>query len=290
MKQMKDQAEALRKRLYDMENPESPKTLAVVSGKGGVGKSNFSLNLGLSLSKKGHKVLLFDMDIGMGNIDILLGNSAKSTIVDFFDEKETLKEIVMEGPNQLHYIAGGTGLNRLFKLSDELLQRFIRELSSLLDDYDYVIFDMGAGASEETLNFILAVDEIVVVTTPEPTSITDAYAMIKHIHMQNKEIPFLILVNRVSDEKDGIDTFNRIQTVARRFLDCEVKPLGMIPDDKAVQQAVTKQIPFILNEQSVASKALLDITNRFETQTFKEIHSQSKISFVSKLKRFLFER
>jgi flagellar biosynthesis protein FlhG len=287
---MKDQAEALRKKLREQESSKMPKTFAVVSGKGGVGKSNFSLNFAISLSKKGHKVLLFDMDVGMGNIDILLGNSAKMTIADFFEGTKSLQEIVMEGPDQLHYIAGGTGLNRLFKMSNELHQRFLEELSSLLAMYDYVIFDMGAGASEESINFILSVDEIVVVTTPEPTSITDAYAMIKHIHMHNNEIPFLILVNRVSGEKEGYDTFNRLQTVAKRFLDCEVKPFGIIPDDKAVQQAVTKQTPFILNESSAVSKAMFKITERFEDRSFTELHSQRKRPFVSKLKRFLFER
>jgi flagellar biosynthesis protein FlhG len=290
MKPMKDQAEVLRRRLHEREHVDTPKTMAVVSGKGGVGKSNFSLNFAISLSKRGHKVLLFDMDVGMGNIDILLGNSSEFSIVDFFDEKESLKNIVMEGPNELHYIAGGTGLNRLFKLEEALMQKFTIELSDLLDDYDYVIFDMGAGVSEESLNFILSVDEIVIVTTPEPTSITDAYAMLKHIHLTNQEIPFLIVVNRVLGEKDGLATFKRLQSVTKKFLNRDVVHLGIIPDDKAIQIAVSKQTPFILNEKSSASKALLQLTERYEEQLFNEQHMTNAFHFVSKLKRFLFER
>lgn len=287
---MKDQAEVLRKKIHHKEHKHHPKSIAVVSGKGGVGKSNFSLNFAISLSTRGHKVLLFDMDVGMGNIDILLGNTASFTIVDFFEEKQTLENIVMKGPNQLHYIAGGTGLNHLLKLDDRLLNKFTEELTTLLDHYDYVIFDMGAGVTEESLHFIVSVDEIVVVTTPEPTSITDAYAMLKHVHMRDERIPFLVVVNRVLVEKDGFDTFNRLQAVAKRFLGKELSPLGMIPDDRAIQIAVSKQTPFILEKKSPASKALLQITDRYEEQSFIQLQSPNAFHFVSRLKRFLFER
>lgn len=287
---MKDQAEALRRRIQSKDAVSSPRTLAVVSGKGGVGKSNFSLNFAISLTKKGHRVLLFDMDVGMGNIDILLGNTSKFTIVDFFDERESLENIVTDGPGGLHYIAGGTGLNRLFKLDDYLLNKFTEELSLLLHNYDYVILDMGAGATEESLHFIMSVDDIVVVTTPEPTSVTDAYAMMKHIHMKNNNIPFLIVVNRVLSEKEGFETFSRLKTVAKKFLDREVKHLGVLPDDSAIRMAVKKQTPFIYDRKSPASKSLLQMTERYEEQAYKEIQQPNAFHFVSKLKRFLFER
>lgn len=287
---MKDQAESLRRRLQQKGNDHQPKTLAVVSGKGGVGKSNFSLNFAISLSTKGHKVLLFDMDLGMGNIDILLGNSSPFTIIDYFEGEVHLKDIVMEGPNQLHYIAGGTGLNHLLKLNEEQVQAFIQELASFLGDYEYVILDMGAGATEESLRFILSVDQVILLTTPEPTSITDAYAMLKHIHLLNGELPFLVVVNRVLSEKDGKNTFNRLQTVSKRFLGRELLPLGMIPDDRAIPAAVNKQTPFILNEKSAASKALVKIVDRFLEQSYVELNTPTAFHFVSKLKRFLFER
>lgn len=288
---MKDQAEQLRRKMNKLDHPTSTtKTMAVVSGKGGVGKSNFSLNFAISLISRGHKVLLFDMDIGMGNIDILLGNSARYTIVDFFEEREALNNIISEGPAGLHYIAGGTGLERLLKLEGQLIEKFTEELTNLLEAYDYVIFDMGAGATQDTLKFILSVDEIIVVTTPEPTSITDAYAMMKHIHLQSKHIPFYMVVNRVQTEKDGEETFKRLRSVSRRFLDREIKALGFIPDDQAIRKAVISQTPFIFNEKASASKALAKITDRYEEQLFKDIPKTNAFRFVSKLKRFLFER
>ncbi|WP_019152769.1 MinD/ParA family protein [Robertmurraya massiliosenegalensis] len=287
---MRDQAEALRRRLNDLTNLRETKSLAVVSGKGGVGKSNFSLNFAISLCHKGYKVLLFDMDVGMGNIDILLGKSSKFTIVDFFEKNESLKNIVSEGPENLHYIAGGTGLNRLFKIDRTMLDEFTEEFSSVLNEYDYVIFDMGAGVTEETLQFILSVDEIILVTTPEPTSITDGYAMLKHIHMQDDRVPFLVVVNRTLEKNDGLVTFNRLNSVTQKFLGRELKLLGMIPDDQSIRLAVSKQTPFILATKSLASKALMELTERYEQAKFNVMQPSNGFRFVTKLKRLLFER
>ncbi|MGG0718814.1 MinD/ParA family protein [Robertmurraya massiliosenegalensis] len=287
---MRDQAEALRRRLNDLSKLRKTKALAVVSGKGGVGKSNFSLNFAISLCHKGYKVLLFDMDVGMGNIDILLGKSSKFTIIDFFEKDQTLKSIVTEGPKNLHYIAGGTGLNRLFNLDRTMLEKFTEEFSNVLNEYDYVIFDMGAGVTEETLQFILSVDEIILVTTPEPTSITDGYAMLKHIHMQNDKVPFLVVVNRTLEENDGLATFNRLNSVTQKFLGRELKLLGMIPDDKSIRLAVANQTPFILAAKSSASKALIELTERYEQEKYNVMQPSNDFRFVTKLKRFLFER
>lgn len=287
---MRDQADALRKRISQKGSTRTSKTIAVVSGKGGVGKSNFSLNFAISLSTKGHKVLLFDMDVGMGNIDILLGNSSPFSIVDFFNEKESLQNIVVEGPNNLHYIAGGTGLNRIFKLDDELVHKFIDELTLLFDKYEYIIFDMGAGVTEDSLHFIMSVDEIITITTPEPTSITDAYAMLKHIHMRDDRLPFLVVVNRVHSEKEGLETFNRLKVVAKRFLGKELIQLGMIPDDKAIPKAVKTQRPFVLDRKNAPAKALLQMIERYQEHSFNEFQTTNAFHFVSKLKRFLFER
>ncbi|MDZ5473463.1 MinD/ParA family protein [Bacillus sp. 31A1R] len=288
---MKDQAEALRLKMKKIDSQKNTKTLAVVSGKGGVGKSNFSLNFSISLTKRGHKVLLFDMDVGMGNIDILMGKTSRYSIVDYFNGKESLRNIVSEGLDGLHYIAGGAGLSQLIKLEDHTIERFFEELEDLLFEYEYVIFDMGAGASEESLKFILSVDEIFVITTPEPTSITDAYSMMKFIHLNDQSnLPFYIVVNRVSNEKEGQEIYNRIQSVVQKFLGREAKALGMLPDDRALMQAVIKQVPFIYNGKSNAAKALSEITDLYERQQFKDAPTTKVFNFASKLKRFLFER
>jgi flagellar biosynthesis protein FlhG len=288
---MEDQAERLRRRLQQQESRITTKTIAIVSGKGGVGKSNFSLNFAISLKKKGHSVLLFDMDIGMGNIDILMGNSSSYSIADFFTNTVPLRNMITEVPGSIHYIAGGTGLSQLTKISQEAFYHFSDQLSTLLLEYEYVIFDMGAGISESSLRFILAVDEVIVITTPEPTSITDAYAAMKHITLQNKMIPFYIVVNRAQSENEGIFTFNRISKVLTHFLEKNAIFLGVLPDDQIIPQAVRKQIPFIqLNEKAPASRALSSITEKYCQGKFDQTSNPNKPNFVAKLKRFLFER
>ncbi|MFO1445926.1 MinD/ParA family protein [Bacillus sp. Bva_UNVM-123] len=293
---MKDQAEDLRLKLSMTKKASekpigSPKTVAVVSGKGGVGKSNISLSFSLSLIRKGYKVLLFDMDLGMGNLDILMGKSSEYSIVDFFDGKTSLRETIMMGPTGLKYIAGGSGLNHLVGLDDQLVEKFTNELYGLFKEYDYVIFDMGAGVTEGTLKFILAVQEIIVITTPEPTSLTDAYGMMKHIHLMDDTIPFYIVVNRIQSPKEGQQTYSRISKVMKNFLGRDSVHLGAVPDDRIIQQAVRKQIPFVLfNEKAPASKAIADITERYEQRQFNEKQTETGFRFISKLKQFLFER
>lgn len=287
---MKDQAEVLRKQTKIIYQDASPKTLAVVSGKGGVGKSNFSLNFAISLVQRGHKVLLFDMDVGMGNIDILMGKTAELSVVDYFEGKEPLHKIVMEGPNSLKYIAGGTGLEYLVKLDPVIMEKFLKEMAGLLGEFEYVIFDMGAGITEETLNFILSVDEIVVVTTPEPTSITDAYSTIKHIHLHDTNLPFLIVINRVLHDHDGIETFKRLRTAARKFLGRDVNALGTIPEDRAVRKAVSSQTPFIFDSKSAAAKAIEKIAQRYEQKLIQEMPDPVPISFITRLTSLLFRR
>ena len=291
---MKDQAEELRLKLSRVQNErvlKSPRTLAVVSGKGGVGKSNLSLNFSLSLIRKGYKVLLFDLDLGMGNLDILMGKSSDYSIVDFFEGRVSLKNAIMAGTEGLEYIAGGSGLNHLIGIDDRLVEKFTNELTGLFEEYDFVIFDMGAGVTDATLKFILSVQEIIVITTPEPTSMTDAYAMMKHIHLMDDTIPFYIIVNRIHSEKEGQQTYTRISKVMKNFLGRDSLHLGMVPDDRVIQQAVRMQTPFILyNEKAPASKAVLEITERYEQRHFNHEPLASGNRFISKLKQFLFER
>jgi len=298
----KDQAEELRLRFQqekftklvsdEQKTVTNPRTLAVVSGKGGVGKSNISLNFAISLCLKGKKVLLFDMDLGMGNLDILMGRSAPYSIIDFFDGNVDLKSIICEGPKGLHFIAGGSGLNHLVGLDEWNVSIFLNELSTVINEYDYIIFDMGAGVTKESLKFILSVQDIIVVTTPEPTSITDAYAMMKHIHLIDSNIPFHIVINRIQDSHEGIHTYNRLSRVLRNFLHRESIFLGSIPDDKELQQAVRKQNPFILyNSKSPAAKAVIEIRDAFDKKEEETRSSRRQGKpFISKLKQFLFER
>ncbi|UII57429.1 MinD/ParA family protein [Cytobacillus spongiae] len=288
---MNDQAESLRLRLQQMDRQTITKTLAVVSGKGGVGKSNFSLNFSLSLTKQGYTVLLFDMDIGMGNLDILMGTSSKLTIANFFQGECTLEEAIYDGPGGLQYIAGGSGLNHLVHLSDDMVHEFDAQLSQVMEKYDYILFDMGAGVNEQSLKFILSVDEVVVITTPEPTSITDAYAMMKHLILHNKNLPISIVVNRVTSNKEGMDTYRRLAEVLNRFLEKETSVLGMIPEDRNVRQAVIHQSPVVqYNPNAPAARAFSEMADRINTKRTQEIPTSTVSQFAKRLKQFLFER
>lgn len=288
---MRDQAEDLRLKLRMTGRERASRTLAVVSGKGGVGKSNISLSFSISLVQKGYKVLLFDMDMGMGNLDILMGKTSEYSIVDFFEGTVSLKETIMMGPEGLMYIAGGSGLNHLVGLDESFVEKFTQELSSLFKEYDYVLFDMGAGVTEGSLKYILSVQEIVVITTPEPTSMTDAYAIMKHIHIMDATIPFYLVINRAESEKEGQLTYTRIAKVLKNFLKRDSVYLGMIPDDRTIQKAVRRQIPFILyNVKSPASKSLTGITERFHRRHYNEKPTANANQFISRLKQFFFER
>lgn len=280
-----DQAERLRERLKNLKS--QAKSVAVMSGKGGVGKSNFSLNFSLALKKENKRVLLFDLDIGMGNIDILIGESSKYSIVDFFNKDLTLSEIISTGPNDLDYISGGTGLGTIFKLDEEKFQRFLQQLDLLFKIYDFIIFDMGAGISEDSLRFLLSVDEIIVITTPEPTSMTDAYAAIKNVCVNHQTIPFSIVVNRAFNKKVGESTYSRLAQTITQFLNRQVSFLGIIPDDATIMKAVIDQKPVILFQPNCqASKALKTISNDFLRKMSTDVEVVDSTPFVSKLKNF----
>ncbi|HZH62329.1 MAG TPA: MinD/ParA family protein [Metabacillus sp.] len=280
-----DQAQRLRERLISLKT--EAKTVAVMSGKGGVGKSNFSLNFSLALRKENKRVLLFDLDIGMGNIEILIGESSTYSIVDFFNRDMLLSEIVSTGPNGLDYIPGGTGLGDIFSLNEEKFQRFLQQLGLLFKLYDYIIFDMGAGISEDSLRFLLSVDEIIVITTPEPTSMTDAYAAIKNVSVNNMTIPFSIVVNRAFNKKVGESTYKRLELTINQFLNQEVFLLGVIPEDSTIMKAVIEQKPFILFHPSCqASKALVTISINYLQRKHAMVEAQDEIPFISKLKHF----
>lgn len=286
---MKDQAEHLRvklKRRYDLR--QNTKAIAVVSGKGGVGKSNFSLNFSISLSKRGFSVLLFDMDVGMGNLDILMGTFSEKTIVDYLHGSAVLKDVINDGPEGIKYIGGGSGLSQIVKL--DRLSSLAEELDTFFEEYDYLIFDMGAGINADTLKFLLSVHGIIVITTPEPTAVMDAYAMMKYLHILDPNLPFHLVANRTRSVKEGSDTINRLSEVLKKFLDRDSYFLGILPDDRNVQQAVSRQIPFVtFNPKSKASQALDELVDRFIQQGSQQTTNLS-VSFISKLKKFLFER
>jgi flagellar biosynthesis protein FlhG len=292
---MNDQARLLREQIEKhranhtngIEAKKEANTLAIISGKGGVGKSNFSLNFSLTLQQKGFKVLLFDLDIGMANIDILMGTTQKYNIVHLFEEGRTLKQVIQKGPENLSYIAGGSGLKDVFKLDETKRKNFLSQLAEASSQYDYIVFDMGAGISEESLQLLLSVDEIFLLTTCEPTSLTDAYSALKYINTHNCTIPFHLILNKVPNIKIASQTAERIQYVAQQFLTKKISLLGSIPDDRFVILAVMEQTPFLLKyPKSPASKAILNLTCLYlENKSKMPVPSQKEPTFIAKLFR-----
>ncbi len=247
-----DQAQSLRQ-LVSSQGPKigssegkSARIITVCSGKGGVGKSNFTLNFALTLKAMGRKVLLFDADIGMANIDVLMGVTAKFNLYHLLKREAQIEEIIQLGPNSLPFIAGGSGMDELFSLSDSDLNHFTSQISQIADSMDYILFDTGAGLSKETMKFITSADDCLVVTTPEPTAITDAYALMKVVHNSHPEVSFKLIVNQAGDEKEATMTSDKIRMAADRFLQMNIPFLGYISTDSHVVQAVKKQVPFTM--------------------------------------------
>jgi len=263
---MTDQAQGLRN-LVQIQNEKGTKAtrvITVTSGKGGVGKSNFTLNFALTLQAQGYKVLVFDADIGLANIDVLMGISSKYNLYHLLKRQKTIWEIIQKGYNDLEFIAGGSGFNDLLRLTEEELDYFAEQVSQLNGYVDFIIFDTGAGLSKETLKFILAAEETIVVTTPEPTSITDAYAIIKMVNSMGHKVPFRLVINRVTDLKEGKQTADKISLVAKQFLQLDIPTLGYVDDDNSVSKAVKKQVPFtVAFPNSSASRGIQDLVSRF---------------------------
>lgn len=273
---MRDQAEVLRQRINNIfvsnrshtRNRGNTRIITVTSGKGGVGKSNFALNFALCLIQQQKKVLIFDVDVGFANIDVLLGFSPKQTVVKMIEEELSIWEIIEEGPHGLQFIAGGSGFSRLLELDERKLQRFFEQLSQLQGYVDYIILDTGAGLSPESLRYIAAADDVILVTTPEPTSYMDAYAVLKMVHSHSPSVQFNFVINRCQSIKEGRQTFNKLHLVANQFLNKQIHSLGFIPEDAKISKAVKEQSPFYLQfPECKASNAIREITATFLNTT-----------------------
>ncbi|MCS7461877.1 MinD/ParA family protein [Paenibacillus doosanensis] len=292
---MSDQAQGLRNlilhqsRQQGRQQERATRIMTVTSGKGGVGKSNFTLNFALALQKRGYKVLVFDADIGLANIDVLMGVSAKYNLYHLLKKEKTIWEIIQKGYNDLQFIAGGSGFHDLLRLTEDQLNDFAEQVQKLNGTVDFILFDTGAGLSKETLKFILAAEETIVVTTPEPTSITDAYAIIKMVNSMNEPVQFRLVVNRVVDWKEGKQTAEKISMVARQFLQLDIPTLGYVQDDAHVSKAVKKQIPFMVEYPNCsASQSLGRLVDDFiAKQSPGEQHGGAVKGFMSKMLKYL---
>lgn len=245
---MLDQAESLRRlargEILD-EQKGKPRIITVTSGKGGVGKSNFVVNLAITLVQKGKKVLIFDADIGMGNDDVLMGIYPKNSVLDLINGKLAIEDIIVNGPEGVKLLPGGSGLNNIEDLQQNQRDLFLKKIE-MLEGFDYIFIDTGAGISRSVLAFIACSDEVILVTTPEPTSLTDGYSLLKAVdHFKIKD-KASIVVNKILEKKEGDQTFSKFKMAVNRFLKLDVNFLGVVYEDRKLIMSVREQLPFII--------------------------------------------
>jgi flagellar biosynthesis protein FlhG len=217
------------------------RVISVTSGKGGVGKSNVVSNLAIALSVQGKKVLLIDADLGLGNLDVLLGLSPVYNLNHVLNGEKGIIDILIDGPAGIKVIPAGTGMQELTNLGQHEKLKFLNELDMLDEQFDFLIVDTEAGISENVTYFTVAAQEIFVVVTPEPTSITDVYALIKLLATRYSEHHFKVLVNMAKDSEEALEVFRKLANVAGRFLDISLDYLGCVVKDDKVVEAVKRQ-------------------------------------------------
>lgn len=271
---MIDQAETLREIMNARRGGAKSKTriIAVSSGKGGVGKTNISINLALAFAKQGKKVVVLDADLGLANVNVVLDVVAKYNLYHLIRKQKTLKDILLDTNYGIQIVAGASGFSKLANLSEEELAIFVEEMSGL-SDADIVIVDTGAGVSHNVLSFISAADDVIIVTTPEPTAITDAYGIIKIIatEVNNSDLSLKLVVNRVSSVTEGKKVAERVINISSQFLNLRVDYLGYVYNDPVVSKAVLKRKPFlVVDPNSKASACIEQLVSRLENVEFKE--------------------
>jgi flagellar biosynthesis protein FlhG len=264
------------------------RVIAVSSGKGGVGKSNLVANLGIALAQRERKVLIFDADLGMANIDVILGINPKFNLKHLVDGEKKLDEIVVTGPHSLKIVPGGSGVPELANLSDDQQQRLIESFVELEHGADITLIDTGAGISKDVISFILAAREALIITTPEPTAITDAYGLIKVLTQRDRDVDIKVIVNMVSSEKEGREIADRIVMAAKQFLSKSVEPLGYILADPSVYTSVRQQVPFLLNyPTSKASRCVENLAASIDSVPVDDRQLASRNGFRGFLSRLL---
>lgn len=241
---MKDQAGDLRQ-LVNIANKDA-RVIVVTGGKGGVGKTNVAVNLALALQQLDYAVALIDVDMGLANADIMLGLNPDYNLSHVFKGEKTLKEIIVEGPLGLKVLAGGSGLTELANLNGWQMEAFIKSLGRLNREFDFIILDTGAGLNQNVLSFVLSTNEVLMVTTPEPTAITDAYGLIKVIHQRNRGARIHLIVNMARSPREAETAAEKLNSVLQRYVQREVEYLGYLLYDAQVTKAVAEQLPLLL--------------------------------------------
>ena len=248
-----------------MQSNRPVRVIAVTSGKGGVGKTNVSVNLGTALTEFGHSVALFDADMGLANVDVLLGLSARFNFYHVLEGEKRLDEVVLKSPTGLMVVPGASGIQKMSELTTTEQAAVIRAFSDFNQDIDVLIVDTAAGISSSVVNFAKACQEVIVVVCDEPTSLTDAYAFIKLLHRDHGLSRFQVLANMMSSVEQGQNLFTKLCKVTDQFLDVNLSFLGTVPEDPYLRKSVQRQSPVVqAYSQSPSAQAFRNLARKIE--------------------------
>ena len=283
-----DQAEQLRKLMQQTEPADKKpqaRVITVTSGKGGVGKTNLSLNLAVQLVKQGKKVVVFDADFGLANIEVMLGVRPRYNLADLMFRGKELTDILTQSEEGINFVSGGSGIQELATMNREQVLFLTSKLVELDQYADVIIVDTGAGIADSVLEFVVASPEVLLVATPEPTSITDAYALLKALNRKpefSKEDTTIKMVsNRVRSAAEGEQLYEKMKTVCEKFLDIPVQYMGAVPMDDQVPKAVIRQKPIsVIYPDSPAAKGFRQIAEKLldgEAKETKEVRGISQL-------------
>ena len=227
------------------EEDKKTRVIAITSGKGGVGKTNLTVNLAIALEKAGKRTLVIDADLGMANVDVVLGSMSRKHLLNLLDDGVELDDVLIDGPYGVKYISGGSGIEKAQDFGYDERRMLMKKLTGCGQLADIVLVDTGAGIGKTVMDFITAADEVLLVTTPEPTAITDAYAVMKAYSMYAKDKNIRLVVNRVYEEKESREVTEKLRQTGEKFLNMPIECLGYVYDDRSVIEAVRRQKPFL---------------------------------------------
>lgn len=279
---MFDQAQVLRIMARKQKSKQT-KIITVTSGKGGVGKSSVVINLAISLKRRGRKVLVIDTDFGFSNIDVMLGVKTKYDLMSVVSHNKDIREIIEVGHEGVQFISGGSGVYELTKLSEQEVMNVVDSIKGLENIADTIIFDTGAGVSDNILRLITASDETILVTTPEPTAIVDAYALVKIISEEGISPNLSLVVNQADSPKDAQMASEGLTKIVKKNFDIDINKLGFITRDISMHRAVTRQIPVLVSyPKSIASVNIDTLAGRFLDIPAKQTGKTGLASFLEK--------
>ncbi len=279
-----DQAESLRELMKKQSQKSLARVITVTSGKGGVGKSSISVNLALQLAKLGKRVIILDADFGLANIEVMLGIRPKYNLADLMFKGMKLKDIITEGPMGIGFISGGTGIQELNNLKSDQIELMTSQLYELDELADIVIIDTGAGISSVVLQFVILSSEVLLVATPEPTSLTDAYALLKTLNSFGdiiKDKTISLIANRVPSDKEGYQLYNNFNVVVEKFLDIKLEYMGAVLQDSNLMKAILQQEPVsVMYPASPATKSVQSIAEKLYSGDSEKIIEKGGITRI----------